>query len=172
MNMKKKSPPQSVCLHLVWICAALVSERLDKFYWYSICNSSSVIYRCTVNMNILAPKTKVLKMGPPKKSNGDFLETAMMVLNYGDHFPKYNCIGCVSRKTSVRALGAQTWNVIFLETGFTGLTDFTVVRYSATNNGLQNNNRFRFQGEVTEVSPIRKYAHYTMSLHRFFVLYI
>jgi hypothetical protein len=40
------------------------------------------------------------------------------------------------RKITVRILEAQTRNVDFVETGFTDRTDFIVVRYSVTNNGL------------------------------------
>jgi hypothetical protein len=43
--------------------------------------------------------------------------------------------------------------VNFHETGHTVQTVF-IVRYSATNSGLQNNNRFRFQGSVVEASRI------------------
>jgi hypothetical protein len=45
-------------------------------------------------------------------------------------------------------------DVDFVETTFTGRTDFIVVRYSATYNGLPSNNRFRFQGNIVEVNSI------------------
>jgi hypothetical protein len=35
----------------------------------------------------------------------------------------------------------------FVETGFNGRTDFTVAQYSVTNNGVMNNNPFRFQDQ-------------------------
>jgi hypothetical protein len=39
-------------------------------------------------------------------------------------------------------LGAQIKNYDFVETGFIGLNDFIVVRYSATDSGLPSNSRF------------------------------
>jgi hypothetical protein len=39
-------------------------------------------------------------------------------------------------------------HVSLIEIGFTGRSDFSVVRYSVNNNGLRSNNRFRFQGDV------------------------
>jgi hypothetical protein len=54
----------------------------------------------------------------------------------------------------VRALGTQMWNADFVETGFTGRTDFVVVRYSVAINGLSSNNLFRFQGNVVKVDRI------------------
>jgi hypothetical protein len=53
---------------------------------------------------------------------------------------------------AVSALQVQMRNINFLETGFTGRTDFIVVRYSVTNNGLLS--RFRFQGYVIKVNCI------------------
>jgi hypothetical protein len=47
------------------------------------------------------------------------------------------------------AIGAQTRNADFTETGFTIWTIlFKVVRYSAMNNGLPSNNRVSFEDKV------------------------
>jgi hypothetical protein len=54
----------------------------------------------------------------------------------------------------VRALGTQMWNADFVETGFTGRTDFVVLRYLVTNNGPSSNNLFRFQSNVVKVDRI------------------
>jgi hypothetical protein len=47
---------------------------------------------------------------------------------------------------------AQTRNVNFLQPDLTCLTDFTVVWYSATNNGPLYNNRFSFQCNVVKAN--------------------
>jgi hypothetical protein len=52
----------------------------------------------------------------------------------------------------VHALGAQTLNVSFVETGFTFQTDFIAVWYSVTNYGLLSNSLFCFHGNVVKVS--------------------
>jgi hypothetical protein len=54
------------------------------------------------------------------------------------------------------ARGVQRRNDIFPETGFTGPTDFIFFRYSAINNDLLSNNRFRFQGNAVRVNRIRQ----------------
>jgi hypothetical protein len=52
----------------------------------------------------------------------------------------------------VFALAAQTQNVSFLRSGFTGQMDFIFVQYSATSIGLPNNNHFHFQGNTVGVN--------------------
>jgi hypothetical protein len=47
-------------------------------------------------------------------------------------------------------------DVDFVETSFAGRTDFIVVRYSSSYNGLPSNNRFRFQGNVVELNSIQE----------------
>jgi hypothetical protein len=42
-------------------------------------------------------------------------------------------------------------NVRFIKTGFTGQTDFNVVQYSATSNGLLRSNQFCFQADIAKV---------------------
>jgi hypothetical protein len=59
-----------------------------------------------------------------------------MLVVHGDHLPKQNWIGGVSRKVAVHALGAKTGNADFVETGVTGQTNLIFVRYSAADNGL------------------------------------
>jgi hypothetical protein len=58
------------------------------------------------------------------------------------------------RNINTRALGAQRPNDSFLEIGFTGQTDFIVVRYSVTNSDLASNNPFRYEGNVDKVSRL------------------
>jgi hypothetical protein len=48
-------------------------------------------------------------------------------------------------------------NVNFLETDFTESTDFTVVRYSATSNGLLYNDRLSFQCNEVKANVNGKY---------------
>jgi hypothetical protein len=43
-------------------------------------------------------------------------------------------VGDISRKIAVRALGAQTRNVDFIETALSGWMDFIVIKYSVPNN--------------------------------------
>jgi hypothetical protein len=43
-----------------------------------------------------------------------------------------------------------TLNVDFVETSFTGWMDFTVVQYSATNNGLPSSIHFCFKRECSQ----------------------
>jgi hypothetical protein len=52
-------------------------------------------------------------------------------------------------------LGVQKLYVNFLETDFATHNSFTVFRHSATNSGLRCKNRFRFQGNATEVNRMR-----------------
>jgi hypothetical protein len=59
-------------------------------------------------------------------------------------------MGGILRNMTVCALGVQTEEVDFVETGFTGWMDILVVRYRVTNSGLQRNNRFCFQGNVVQ----------------------
>jgi hypothetical protein len=54
----------------------------------------------------------------------------------------------------VRVLGTQTRIVQFVETCFTGLTDFIAVRHTATDNGLPSNTRNPFQCNVLRVSRV------------------
>jgi hypothetical protein len=76
-----------------------------------------------------------------KTQNGDFYENGFndfddISVIYGDHFFKQNNMYDFVRKITVRIRGAQTQNIDFVETGFTDRTDFIIVRYSVTNNGL------------------------------------
>jgi hypothetical protein len=69
-------------------------------------------------MNIPAPKIGALEMGP-KTQNCDILENGSSNLNeivviYGDHLPKYDCVGDIFRKMTVPTLGAQVRNVDFI----------------------------------------------------------
>lgn len=68
--------------------------------------------------------------------------------------PKLNCIGSIFRKITVCMLGAKTWNVNFLETGYTSEMDLIVVWYSATNNCLLSNSQFHFQGILVVVCGV------------------
>jgi hypothetical protein len=65
-------------------------------------------------------------------------------------------MGGISRKITVRSLGAQTRNVKFLETGITGQTDYVVARYSASNTGIMRASRFRLGGNAVKVNGIWK----------------
>jgi hypothetical protein len=66
---------------------------------------------------------------------------------YGDHLPKWVHMQYIHVYIG-NALKAQKLNVKFVETDFTGLTDSTVLRYTASNNALACNSGFRFQGNV------------------------
>jgi hypothetical protein len=57
-----------------------------------------------------------------------------MSVIFGDHLPKEKLFGNIFR-TTVTGLGLQMRNIGFIETSFVGGTDFTFVRYLATNNG-------------------------------------
>jgi hypothetical protein len=56
----------------------------------------------------------------------------------------------------VHIVGAKMQSVEFVKTGFTGQTHFTVIWYSATNNGLGSNSQFCFQGNALKVIIIYK----------------
>jgi hypothetical protein len=58
------------------------------------------------------------------------------------------------KNITVRALRAQTRNASFLETGFTGQKDFTIVWNSVTSNGPPKNDPFRFQGNIVKANCI------------------
>jgi hypothetical protein len=61
------------------LCASLELERLDGLNPHSVLRTSSIIYRCLVNINFLAPKIRTLQMGS-QKQNCDFLETTPVIL--------------------------------------------------------------------------------------------
>jgi hypothetical protein len=106
----------SVCRYVHWYvrmhvcmyrsrCTSLGPERLDGFY--SVFKSLSVISRCPMNTNILAPKTGYLQI-IPKTQNGDFHQVLVIC---GDHLPTYNCTCGTFRNITVRVIGAQMRNV-------------------------------------------------------------
>jgi hypothetical protein len=64
--------------------------------------------------------------------------------------------GNIFGKIMVHILGAQMRNVCFVKSGFTGLTDFAVVWYSATINGLPGSSQFCFQCIVVIFSLFEK----------------
>jgi hypothetical protein len=145
----------SVCLYLRK-GASLVPERLDGFCSDFIFKSSSIIGRCPMNLNIPAPKIKALQ-AHPRTQNGCFLENGSneyyyISLIWGNHIPKWNRIAGISRKITASVLGAKRRNIDFVKIDVTGWTDFFVVRYSKTNNGLSSNSRFRFLDKVAQVS--------------------
>jgi hypothetical protein len=55
-----------------WMCTSVDPERLDGFYSYSVFESLSIIGRCLLNMNILVPKIRALKMGLEKQDSDFF----------------------------------------------------------------------------------------------------
>jgi hypothetical protein len=63
-------------------------------------------------------------------------------------------IGGIFRKITECTLVARSGNFRFLDTSFSRKKYFVIVRYSATNNDLPCNNRFRFQGNVFRVSRV------------------
>jgi hypothetical protein len=75
---------------------------------------------------------------------------------FADHLPKYNYIDGIFRKIMVHTVGAKMQSVDFVKTGFTGQTHFTVIRYSATNNGLGSKSQFCFQANVLKVTIIHE----------------
>jgi hypothetical protein len=54
----------------------------------------------------------------------------------------------------IHVLGNQMQNASFIEICFTSKTDFIVVWYSVTNNGLLSQNQFNYQGNVINVSHV------------------
>jgi hypothetical protein len=56
----------------------------------------------------------------------------------------------------MRAPGAQTRDVNFVETDVTGLTGFIIFRHSVTSDGLLIKNCFSFQGNVVKVNLCEK----------------
>jgi hypothetical protein len=81
---------------------------------------------CPVNMAIWAQKTGGLSDSPLiqngsflKRSSNDFGQSCMETI------PR-----TVFREVTARSLGARTRNVVVIEAGSTGGTDFIVVRYS------------------------------------------
>jgi hypothetical protein len=72
-----------------------------------------------------------------KTQNDDFLENGFSSFGYisniyGDHIHKLNYIGGMFRGITFHKLTARTRNIHFVETCFTGQTEFIFVRYSAT----------------------------------------
>jgi hypothetical protein len=57
----------------VWMYSSLAPQRLGEFYAYSLFKSLSITGRCSENMNVLAPKSRILQTAP-KTQIGDFLE--------------------------------------------------------------------------------------------------
>jgi hypothetical protein len=82
------------------------------------------------------------------------MEFSFLVLVYGNHVTKYNCILDTFGKTTVRKLGIQTQSVNFLQIHPDGPTDIIFIRSSATKNGLTSNNWFRLQLNVLRVSRV------------------
>jgi hypothetical protein len=110
-----KCPSLSACM---WL--SLVLEWLDGLHSCSIFNSLSSINRCSLNENILAPKTGTLQVSPKQKVlillkvNPTCFYYISVI--YGDHHSKWKSI---YSKISVRALGDQMPSVNFLEDGVT-----------------------------------------------------
>jgi hypothetical protein len=75
---------------------------------------------------------------------------------FADHLPKYNYTDGIFRKIMLHTVGAKMQSVDFVKTGFTGQTHFTVIWYSATNNGLGSNSQFCFLGNVLTVTIIHE----------------
>jgi hypothetical protein len=51
-------------------------------------------------------------------------------------------------------LGVQTRNIISLESGFTGRTQFIVGGYTVTKNGVPSGSEFSFQGNLMKLNRI------------------
>lgn len=103
-------------------------------------------------MNIPDPQIMGIQMGT-KMRNGEFLENGSKHSDYiskiyVDRLPKWNCIGGTFRKIMVRAQRGRNAKFDFVEIH----ADLFVVRYSVTNNGLSNSNRFNFYGYVVSSS--------------------
>jgi hypothetical protein len=142
-----------------WLPISLAPERLHRFNSRSAFNNVSLPGRCSVNLNIPAPKIRTLGRGP-KTQNGNFFET-----DYID----FDWISVIYRPYTLKKKRLRRWylqesnrrrnmdrnaSVIFLETDVTAQTDSFVVRYSETKNGLTNNNRFRYQGNAVKINCI------------------
>jgi hypothetical protein len=56
------------------------------------------------------------------------------------------------QENNLQSLGAQTQNVNCIETSFIGQADFSVARYSATNNDVPSNNLFHFHDNGLEAN--------------------
>jgi hypothetical protein len=69
----------SVCTYVstVFLCmmyAWVAHERLNGLYSYQVLQNVSIISRCLVNMDIIAPKIWILQL-VPKKQSENFLES-------------------------------------------------------------------------------------------------
>jgi hypothetical protein len=114
--------------------ASLVPEQLDRFYWYPIFKNFAILYQRLLNLNIPARKIGALSV-KPKIQNGYFFKSCYI------HFYSISVInkmhiGGIFMKTTRHSVGAKTQSINFFESGPTSQTDFTLARYSATNNGL------------------------------------
>jgi hypothetical protein len=61
-------------------------------------------------------------------------------------------------------------NIYSAEIGFTGRTDFIVIKYSITNNGLYSNNPIRFQDNIVK-DHIGQCTLCAVSVHWFLIIY-
>jgi hypothetical protein len=89
---------------------------------------------------------------------------------YGDHLPKWNCVVGMFMKVTLLALGAQMRNVAIVQTGSIGRTDFILVRYSTANTGAA-----EWQTTSRHVDTVKKVNLYeqacTTSLQRFLIMW-
>jgi hypothetical protein len=101
-----------VCMQ-VRISASLAAEKFHGFHSYSIFESLTIIGRCPVNINILAPKAGPLHWSPQtqkwdflKKDINNFDELSVI---YGDCLPQWNYKGGGNfSRITVRPLATQT----------------------------------------------------------------
>jgi hypothetical protein len=80
------------CCLSVWVYTSSAHEWLEGVYLYLVFKSLPFLGQCPVNLNIPAPKSGTLQIGP-KMQNGDFLENGSndfenISVIYGDHIPK------------------------------------------------------------------------------------
>jgi hypothetical protein len=142
-------PSVSVCL-CVLIFAALKPDSLDGFYPYSVLKSLSVISPCMVNM-----KQGLLKWSF-KNKRAILSKTALTILIEFQWFMETISLNKISYVVFSENNGTHTKapnaKCRFCLNCFIDQTDLNVVRCSVTNNGLPNENLFRYQNHTDKVN--------------------
>jgi hypothetical protein len=129
-----------------------------EFYSYSVFKGLYVLGQYPVNLNIPNSKIQALQEGR-KTQNGNFLENGcndfdyISVIIYGESLSPDIKLHRWWYHHESNSRGPNM-KCQFSQTCFTSQMDFTAVRYSATNNGLQNNNQFHFHDTVVKDSRI------------------
>jgi hypothetical protein len=108
-----------------------------------------------VKLNIPTATLGAVQMGHNKIviSSKTALTISFKFLNLYTPHPKVELHRRHLQEADGRRTGGPN-DVNFIKTGFTCLTDFTVVLYSKSDNGPPYNSQFRFQGNVVKFNRI------------------